>query len=240
MISPVPSNVPIVSANFCPPVKFRDKTFPKLDTLLTRGPQVGIGRFGPGAYTGEALETDEFPDVFGFAKNTFRKKAPLVTVIFFQTIRVKDIDFVCYTLANCNSEQKTSPIQTANSIDQRIYLMTLNNFKDRSLTRIFPTISIAAELFTMDLDLITYASKAAETARGIGQQVYDLLRKVYGYSDAVAKKVLEALCESSKNPACLDLGFHGVGPYSGGRIDWERARWSSHPSVPADTVFHGE
>ncbi len=241
MISQVPSSATIVSGTFLPPIKFRNKNFPNFPTLLEKyGPHFAEGRFGPTAYTTQAMETLELDGVFGFKKNTFRKKAPLVTVIFFQIIRIKNRDFVCYTLANCNREGKNSPIQTTLPLNRTIYLMTLSNFKDRSLTRIFPTISIVGELFTMDLDLITYGSEAAEKARRIGQLLYDLLKTIYGFKDHDVNNVLEALCTYSKNPACLDLGFHGVGPLRQGTIDWERAWWSNHPSIPHDSDFHGD
>jgi hypothetical protein len=172
-------------------------------SLKANGPLVAVGNMGPDAYDQEPFKLKKGineVDVWGFKAGAKKAHTPLREVILVGAQKTKTNAFVFYTLAQDITNNKDSLIRgfTPNTTDEKVYVMTYENFKICSLNNLHPIVPFGNVLYSVDATSILRDEKTKEQFKFMGQMIFNHYKSLSNGDSYAGKDALRRICDASK------------------------------------------
>lgn len=173
-----------------------------MGSLKENGPLVAVGKMGPGAYTVEPFKlTDKVVDeeVYGWKPRTFKDNAASTTVILLGAKKTEATAYIYFTLARDITRDGKSlirgfiPLET----DAKVYVMSYDNFLQRSLVNLHPICLHARWLFSVDTDSILDRGVTEKRCKEIGQEIFDYYKKLAKGDFEAGRSAVKRICNAA-------------------------------------------
>ncbi len=194
-----------------------------MESLRKNGPLVTVAKVGPSAYTSDsfALKKESAGvKIHGWKAGGFKPNAPQITAILLGASKTETNSYVFYTLAKDVTRSKDSLIRgfTPLNTDEKVYVMTYEHFKKRSLVNLHPICPHAQWLFSVNANAILDGSETQEKCKIIGQEIFDHYKTIFRGDSGAAKDAMMGICNAAKfltpekyRARHIEVAWDGVG-----------------------------
>ncbi len=174
-----------------------------MKSLQENGPLVVVGKMGPGAYTDAPFKLRDKvgnEEVYGWKPLTFKEHAASIQVILLGAKQTESNAYVYFTLAKDITKDKSSLIRGFEPLDTdtKVYVMSYENFLNRSLVDLHPICPHAQWLFSIPVDSILDGGEIEKKCKQIGQQIFDHYKTAAKEDSDAGRKAITRICEAAK------------------------------------------
>jgi hypothetical protein len=188
----------------------------KIETLIAElnesGPFVGIGKFGPGAYLGEASKLKKMfnHDIYywksgpdGAKRNEFAKDVSFIILGAQKTVDGEHVFFTMSDDVTLNQKVTTREHRTSKT-DTKIYITSHKTFVDyiNDLYPVFTGSELTEDYLYVQklinitpLDSILDRGEGERKCKAIGQEIFDHFKQKYGNSKA-GQNAVQRICDA--------------------------------------------
>lgn len=195
-----------------------------MKSLQDHCPLVAGGRMGPGAYKKPPFELKEKlygKDLFGFQPDSFDGHASSIEVILIGARQLQSRSYIYYIRAQDITSSKYSLIRgfKSHSTDFKIYVMSYDNFLNRSLTDLHPICPHGHWLFSIPVNSIIDRGIIEKQCKQIGQQIFDHYKELAAGNSEAGMNAVKRICEAAKfltldgstRKSHIESAWNGVG-----------------------------
>lgn len=175
-----------------------------IESLKNCGPLVAEAKLGPQAYSGASFKlTDSFSgqSVYGWRPGAAKAHAASIDVILVGAQRKSEKGYVYYVLAHDVTLNTSSLIRgyKPSFIDKKVYIISYNNFLNRTLVDLHPPCPHAEALYlTMDVNAILDGGEVEKRCKEIGQEIFDHYKSQAKGDSMKGKYALQRICEAAR------------------------------------------
>jgi hypothetical protein len=203
-----------------------------MKSLQENGPLIAVGKMGPSAYTEAPFKLrdkvdDE--DIYGWNPLTSKEHAVSTEVILLGARKTETNAYVYFTLAKDVTRDKSSLIRgfKPSDTDGKVYIMSYENFLQRSLVDLHPICPHGQWLFSVPVDSILDGGETEEKCKQIGQQIFDHYKTAAKGNSEAGRSAVIRICEAARvltydgsvRKSHIERAWDGVGD-----LTWQ---WSS-------------
>lgn len=195
-----------------------------MQSLQEYGPLVTYGKLGPSAYHGASFKlTDRIADneVYGWKPNTFKEQNQLTSAILLGAQKTEKKSYVYYTLAKDITLNKTSQIRGYQPLDTdtKIYVMSYDNFLNRSLVDLHPICPHGAWLYSVAVNDILDGKDTQKRCKEIGQEIFDHYKNAARNNSDAGMEAVKRICNAARflsndgpvRKAHIEYAWDGIG-----------------------------
>jgi hypothetical protein len=162
-----------------------------------------VGKMGPSAYTEAPFKLrDKVGDqeVYGWKPLTSKAHAASAEVILLGARKTETNAYVYFTLAKDITRDKRSLIRgfKTSDTDEKVYIMSYENFLNRSLVDLHPICPHGQWLFSVSVDSIVDNGEGEEQCKQIGQQIFDHYKRAAEEDSEAGGRAVLRICEAAK------------------------------------------
>lgn len=202
-----------------------------VQSLKDNGPLVARGKMGPDAYKEPAFKLTQKvhnQEVYGWKPLTFKESSPARDVILLHAEETKSKSYVYYSLAQDITKDQHSLIRGYKPLDSdsKVYVMSYNNFLERSLVDLHPICPEGQWLFSVPVNAILDGSEVEKKCKEIGQRIFDQYKANARGNSEVARDAVIRICDAAKfltsdgpiRKAHIECAWDGIGDH---RWQWQ-------------------
>lgn len=174
-----------------------------MKSLQDNGPLVAEGKMGPSAYTEASFKLRDKvgnQEIYGWKPLTFKEYAPSTQVILLGAKQTESDAYVYFTLAKDITKDVKSLIRGFKPLDTdaKVYIMSYENFLNRSLEDLHPICPHGQWLFSVPIDTILDGGETEKKCNEIGQLIFDHYKSAARGDSGAGRLAVIRICEAAK------------------------------------------
>lgn len=174
-----------------------------IQSLKENGPLVVLGKMGPSAYVEDSFKLKDpvsGNEIYGWKPFTFKEHPPKINVILIGARQTESNAHVYFILARDITRDLHSEIRGYQPLetDRKVYVMSYQNFLERSLVNLHPICPHAQWLFSIPVTSILDSGEGEKKCKQVGQEIFDHYKIASKGSTLAGKNALVRICNATQ------------------------------------------